>query len=219
MYLQVAKRASMCPLNIRAREILLSTAGAPKYHYGLELGPCSVSLERTLRTTIVNALWCKRCSRCVDVVLSICYKGHKFDPAQLRMTKPFQIARHQLLKHQDLRQFWQDIFAMTNQKRASLRDGRSDAVGPLAIIQQAANSMQWTWTSPYCFEVPVGHNKTITFNILNHSDDYFLHILRLGASRALWIRAATTRKDMKGIQIGIDKQATLQLYRQKTYDE
>ena len=218
-YLQVAKRASMCPLNIRAREILLSTAGAPKYHYGLELGPCSVSLERTLRTAIVNALWRKRSSRCIDVVLTICYKGHKFDPAQLRMIKPFQIARRQLLKHQDLRQLWQDIYAFTAHKRANYRDGRTNAVGPLAIIQQAANSMQWTWTSPFYFQVPVGHNKTISFNILNHTDDYFLHILRLGASRALWSRAAATRKDMKGIQLGIDKITTLQLYQRTTYEE
>ena len=116
-HLQVARRATMCPLNIRAREILLSTAGATKYHYGLELGPCSVALERTLRTTIVNALWRRRSSRCVDVVLSICYKGRRFDPAQLRMIKPFQIARRQLLKRQDLRQLWQDIFAFTAQKR------------------------------------------------------------------------------------------------------
>ncbi|CAE7832127.1 unnamed protein product [Symbiodinium sp. CCMP2592] len=216
-YLQVARRATLCPLNIEAREILLSTAGAPKYHYGLELGPCSVSLERTLRTTIVNALWHKRSSRCIDVVLSICHRGHRFDPAQLRMIKPFQIARRQLLKHQDLRQLWQDIFAFTARKRASFRDGRTNAVGPLAIIQQAANSMQWTWAPPFCFEVPIGHNKTITFNILDNSDDYFFHILRLGASRALWARAATTRKDMKGIQIGVDKTTTLQLYGRKTY--
>ena len=209
----------MCPLNIRAREILLSTTGAPKYHYGLELGPCSVSLERTLRTAIVNALWRKRSSRCIDVVLSICYQGHKFDPAQLRMIKPFQIARRQLLKHQDLRQLWQDIYAFTAHKRANYRDGRTNAVGPLAIIQQAANSMQWTWTSPFCFQVPVGHNKTISFNILSHTDDYFLHILRLGASRALWSRAATTRKDMKGIQLGIDKITTLQLYQCTNYEE
>ena len=55
-YLNVAKRTAFCPLSIDAGELLVATAGAPKYTYGLELGPCQVKLERSLRSAVAKAL-------------------------------------------------------------------------------------------------------------------------------------------------------------------
>ena len=69
--------------------------------------------------------------------------------------------------------------------------------------------------------MPIGHSRHVSFHLLQYSDEYFLHILRWAASSMLWRRAAASRKDMKGIQQGIDKVTTLKVLnspRLNTYD-
>ena len=53
--------------------------------------------------------------------------------------------------------------------------------------------------------------KRWKFHVLQHDEAYFLHILRLGASRMLWTRTSVNRKEFRGIQNGIDKGASLAL--------
>ncbi|CAE7324502.1 unnamed protein product [Symbiodinium sp. KB8] len=75
---------------------MLVTAGAAKYKYGLELGPCDKKRENQLRNNILQALWRGRSAKSVDIALTLCHKGHLFDPLQLRLIQPFIIARRQL---------------------------------------------------------------------------------------------------------------------------
>ena len=69
-YFAVAQRISICPLNISAKETLLATAGAPKYSYALKMGPCSVHIERKLRSAICRALGSKGSHESNDILLT-----------------------------------------------------------------------------------------------------------------------------------------------------
>ena len=210
-YLDVAERVVICPLNIAAKETMLVTAGAAKYKYGLELGPCDKKRENQLRNNILQALWRGRSAKSVDIALTLCHKGHLFDPLQLRLIQPFIIARRQLRKNPHLRQLWLHIWHDTVDARSRFKDGRSNSVGLLANLQVACNHLQWSWISPFEFQAPVGHGHTVTLNLYQHTDGYFNHMVHLGASRMLWTRAAANRKELRGLHPGVDKVATLKL--------
>eukprot|EP00973_Karenia_brevis_P037921 5230141-Karenia_brevis.AAC.1 len=64
--------------------------------------------------------------------------------------------------------------------------------------------MSWQWDHPYNFRLPDGR----TINILSCSEGEWMHVVRDGARRALWTRAAARRQDMQGIEMGIDRYAT-----------
>ena len=130
-YMAVAQRIVLCPLNIAAKEILLSTAGAPKYAYGLELGPCSVQLERKLRSTVCRTLWSKGSRKSNDILLTICHKCHLFDPTQMKWYAPFRTVCRQLTKHVQLRSQWEHIWLIIVAKSVqSIRTAK-----PILLVQ------------------------------------------------------------------------------------
>ena len=53
-FLETAQRICLCPLSVDARAMLLATAGATKYTFGLELGGCHIHVERRLRTQVLQ---------------------------------------------------------------------------------------------------------------------------------------------------------------------
>ena len=130
-YLAAAERISLCPLNISARHTLLTSAGASKYTFGLELGACDRKLESTLRSKVLSALWRGRSLKSSHKALTLCFKGHRIDPVQLRLICPFVVARRQLVKFPDIRPFWQRLWFTTERQRTQIKDGRSNVVGPL----------------------------------------------------------------------------------------
>ena len=67
-YIETAKRIWLCPLPVEARALLLATAGATKYTFGLELAAANIHLERTLRTEVLAALWNKRRKNALTLV-------------------------------------------------------------------------------------------------------------------------------------------------------
>ena len=89
-YLTVAQRIAICPLNIAAKETLLATAGAPKYTYALEMGPCSVQTERKLRSTVCRALWSKSSHKSNDILFTICHKRSFIRSHAVEMVCNFQ---------------------------------------------------------------------------------------------------------------------------------
>ena len=221
-YQAVAKRIALCPLNYPAKHTLLATAGATKFNFGLELGSCTRKLEKQVRKVAINAVWAKRASKSNDIALTLCFKGHKTDPTQLKFIQPFITARRQLKKHPHIFPQWAHIWLVTQQNREKFNDFRSNAVGPSAVLFQAAREMAWDWVEPLVFKVPLGHSRCILLHLTDLSDEYFLHILRWGASSLLWRRAAATRKDTRGIQQGVDKNTTLQVLNSNTllpYDQ
>ena len=220
-YLEVARRICICPLSINAKFTLLATAGAAKFLFGIELGACTRKLEAQVRKAVVNAVWSKRSCKSNDIVLALCFRGHRADPTQIRLIQPFITIRRQLKKHPDMCQLWTHIWLNTQKQRDKFKDFRSNAVGPVAILSQVCRELNWDWLEPLVFKVPIGHSRHVSFHLLQYSDEYFLHILRWAASSMLWRRAAASRKDMKGIQQGIDKVTTLKVLnspRLNTYD-
>ena len=220
-YLEVARRICICPLSINAKFTLLATAGAAKFLFGIELGACTRKLEAQVRKAVVNAVWSKRSCKSNDIVLALCFRGHRADPTQIRLIQPFITIRRQLKKHPDMCQLWTHIWLNTQKQRDKFKDFRSNAVGPVAILSQVCRELNWDWLEPLVFKVPIGHSRHVSFHLLQYSDEYFLHILRWAASSMLWRRAVASRKDMKGIQQGIDKVTTLKVLnspRLNTYD-
>ena len=135
-YLEVARRISICPLSINARYTLLATAGAAKFLFGIELGACTRKLEAQVRKAVVNAVWSKRSCKSNDMVLTLCFRGHKADPTQIRLIQPFITIRRQLRKHPSMCQLWTHIWLNTQKQRDKFKDFRSNAVGPAAVLSQ-----------------------------------------------------------------------------------
>ena len=210
-YIRVAERIALAPLNIRAKEILLQSAGASKFTFGLELGSCSIHAERRLRSAVANALWAKRRIRSLDMLFSLCHKGHHIDPFQLRSIWPFRIARRQLMKHEELRDLWIQTWALTEPSRSQMTP-RSQLPGILANLQRAANQIGWEWISPIEFRFKINEQNRLLIHLLHYADPYFAHLIRFGISLTMWKRASN-RKALRGIQVGVDKTSTLSLLR------
>ena len=211
-FLNTAKRISMCPLNFSAKEHLLFSAGASKYIVGLELGPCTLKLEKQLRQTVVRALWSKGNHKSNDLLLTMCHKGHLFDPTQLKLYEPLRVARRQLLKIPAIHQRWIHAWHASSQARSSLTS-KSHAVGPILRLQLVCNQLGWRWIDPFTFEYQLNDNRTLTIPLLILSSSYFQHIVRFAIAMMLWKRASNARKNLRGLQAGVCKQTTLQLLR------
>ena len=218
-YLNVAKRTAFCPLSIDSRELLLATAGAPKYTYGLELGPCQKKIERTLRSAVAKALWSKGQHKSLDMLFTLCHRGHRIDPVQLKLIYPLKLLRRQLIKHVDLRPAWIHCWHDSSQHRAQFKDGRSNMVGPLCILHTICVFLDWQWLSPFEFSFAIDSQHDIQFSILNIPENYFLHLIRFSINKCLWKRASNARKALRGIHIGIDKDTTIKLLRSKTLNQ
>ena len=199
-YMAVAQRISICPLNIAAKETLLATAGAPKYCYALEMGPCSVHIERKLRSAICRALWSKGSHKSNDILLTICHKGHLIDPTQLKWYAPFQTACRQLAKHPNIRYQWEQIWHDSIEARAQYKNGKSNMVGPLSMFHVACLHLDWKWVEPFTIVAKISEHLQISVPILTIPHQYFLHLVRYAIARVLWNRAAASRKTLKGIR-------------------
>ena len=216
-FLETAKRISLCPLSVDARAMLLATAAATKYTFGLELGACHIHVERALRSQVLSAIWSKRQKKCVDIVLSLCFKGHNFDPVQLKLFWPFKIARRQLRKHDHFRALWTHNWLLSLDKRQA-QHARSQFSGPLAVMQAAVNTLSLRWTSPFEFEFQFDQERVIILHLLSGDDAYFGHIFRFIINQFLWKRASQ-RKAFASVRIGVDKPTTIKLLNSKSLAE
>ena len=214
----VAQRIAICPLNISAKEILLASAGAPKFSFGLELGSCDIKTERSLRSVVSRALWSKSHHKSNDVLFTICHKGHLFDPTQLKLYFPFKIARRQLMKHAAMQHFWTQLWHDTANTRSRYKDGRSNMVGPLSTLFCVSHQIGWNWVDPFTFQWQVDETTLLTIPLLGLDEHYFLHLVRLAIARLLWRRAAAARKNLRGIERGIDKKTTTELLNSQQLD-
>jgi hypothetical protein len=210
-YLTVAQRINVCPLNMPAREILLATAGATKFSFGIEMGSCNLKVERTLRSAVARCLWTKGNHKSTDILFSICHKGHLFDPVQLKIYLAFKIARRQLIKHPHIHQLWSQIWQNSATHRGQYRDGRSNMVGPLSNLAIACKSISWEWVEPFLFTRQISETHNLRIPFLDIPEAYFHHLIRFAINQMLWKRASNARKNLRGVHLGIDKSTTAKL--------
>ena len=210
-YLTVAQRINVCPLNMPAREILLATAGATKFSFGIEMGSCNLKVERTLRSAVARCLWTKGNHKSTDILFSICHKGHLFDPVQLKIYLAFKIARRQLIKHPHIHQLWSQIWQNSATHRGQYRDGRSNMVGPLSNLAIACKSISWAWVEPFLFTWQISETHNLRIPFLDIPEAYFHHLIRFAINQMLWKRASNARKNLRGVHLGIDKSTTVKL--------
>ena len=178
-YFTVAQRVNVCPLNMSARETLLSTAGATKFAFGIEMGSCDLKIQKTLRSAVARCLWTKGNHKSIDILFSICHKGHSFDPVQLKHYLPFKIARRQLSKHPQLRPLWTHIWHDSVNHRSRYKDGRSNMVGPLSILDIVCKSIGWEWVEPFLFTWQIFEGHTIHIPFLEIPEAYFHHLISI----------------------------------------
>ena len=207
----VAKRITICPLNTQAREVLLSTSMAPKFSFGLELGSCDVKIERTFRSVVSRALWSKGNHKCNNMLFTLCHKGHLFDPTQLKIYIPFKICRRQLVKHPSLQPHWRHIWEQSTALRNNYKDGRSTTVGPLSTLFHMSKLLGWEWIEPFVFTWRFSQDHIISTPFLHVPEAYFHHLVRLAINRMLWSKASSSRKNLRGVHVGIDKDSTVKL--------
>eukprot|EP00973_Karenia_brevis_P023699 3266111-Karenia_brevis.AAC.1 len=97
---------------------------------------------------------------------------------------------------------------------ASLQGGGGSRGGPLAKVQKALKSLGWVWTSLKEVATECGQ----VLDIAAVTQGQWQHEVREALRMMLWRRAASRRRDMQGIQDGIDREATLALLKSKGFD-
>lgn len=117
---------------------------------------------------------------------------------QLKWYAIFKTAYRQLTKHVHLRSQWEKVWMASVQARSQYKNGKTNMVGPASMFHIACHQLDLKWTEPF----------VIIFPLLTIPYQYFLHLIRYAIARALWKRAAASRKTLKGIQVGIDKKTT-----------
>ena len=76
-------------------------------------------------------------------------------------------------------------------------------------MQETCNALGWQ--CEFEFRITLGHGQSGILDLIASDRDTFLHFVRLGASKMLWTRAASQRKEYRGIHRGIHKRATLRV--------
>eukprot|EP00973_Karenia_brevis_P049869 6924632-Karenia_brevis.AAC.1 len=83
--------------------------------------------------------------------------------------------------------------------------------GPIYKCAKAVERLGWAWVEPFCFKT--GEGKTLNF--MEMSAAAWKHEVREALRMLLWKTAAERRPDMLGIENGIDRVATLAMYRKR----
>ena len=64
----------------------------------------------------------------------------------------------------------------------------------------------WEWIEPFVFTWHFSQDHRISIPLLNIPEAYFHHLIRLAINRMLWSKASSSRKKLRGVHVGIDKE-------------
>ena len=188
------------PVGFDERAFLLQGAVLPKGMHACAVNNLPTHLVGHLRTAVLRALWGSgRRFRCKEIVLSLFVRGHRLDPGQV-MTYSALTTLHKMLctrptLHTLLSETW----------RATVR--RRTATGPISRVRNVLRQLNWEWPDLHTVITDEG----LALNLPTLEQGTWQHEVREGLRRAQWRCAAQRRRDMKGIEFGIDRVATMAL--------
>ncbi|CAE8583822.1 unnamed protein product [Polarella glacialis] len=189
-----AKRISYAPIHIAGRAQLLETVPLAQWSYGLELGGHSADGARRLRNAVVACLWRGRGQGSREILLTLCHKGHKLDPFQVRPSFVISAARRFLASNTDMHTVGRGRWGLASQ------------------VQRAASTLGWLWSTPFEFEWQGG-----SLHLLDSEPTHFAHALRQ-YNRLQRFAVAAKRKDLRGLGVRTDRELTIRLLQRKGED-
>ena len=200
----VAERARLLPLAFDARSSIVCAAVAASGLYACSVSRLSQNLVRKLRTAVVGAAWGTLLGRrCAEIVLTLLCPGHRADPNQAIACQCLTMLRRMLVARPELTEIVEACWSATQ--------GRSDQTvpGPIGLVRAAAAKLGWEWVWPWAFRMACG--RVVAY--LETSVGEWEHIAREGARLAIWKEAAKKRKNLSGIEAGVDRAVTVSMTR------
>eukprot|EP00973_Karenia_brevis_P023401 3220921-Karenia_brevis.AAC.1 len=156
----------------------------------------------------MRAIWgAGRGLRCKEIVLTLFTPGHRIDPHQY-FDYVSLISFHRAVT-QDVR--LQSLFV----RAWGLRNSSQKAHGVVKSLWQAVHRLGWQWVEPFVLITSAGHEVRILCDQISA----FKHAIREAQRTMLWQRAASRRDDMQGIEVGIDRVATLAVLGSRKCDD
>lgn len=191
------------PLEEKATLLALKTAGA---RYGLELEEPSAQVAHDFDQCVLQALCGQRALRCKHTSMGLAWRGHRLF---LQMATPYQafdMARRQLLRLPLAQELFREVW--------EFRDAHSlwDEAGVCSHLGRQCRKLRWSWEEP--FTIQTLHGK---LDLCCPVTGWFQHGLR-GDIRQSFFLSVPDRKDLQGIQAGVDYEVTTALLRGSTLD-
>jgi len=144
------------------------------------------------------------------VVFSLLSHGHALDPLWAIAHGSFLVCQRSLSRNYDLATVFCRVW--------NLRHGRRFRVtGPVGNLQAAAKHLGHSWLEPDTLKADAWDGHAIP--LLEMPGMKFAHELRECARHCMWSRSAKRRKDMRGLDQGVDVEATTQLLRTSLSDQ
>ena len=202
------KRVRYCGYNYETREALISALGMPQLMKASCVMELTASAEKRMRTAVLTALWQKKSiRRSPAIVLTLLSKVHCCDPIQRTMYEKMTCYDRVLKNRPEL----EGLFERARMHRQRHRLQRGRGRGPVAAITSHCRRLGVEWESArrMIFDelsVDVGGANKVSFK----------HTVREKLRKSVWCQAARDRAkqgDMEGIQEGINREATLGLYK------
>lgn len=184
-------------LEEKAKLISLKTAGA---RYGLEIEEPSPECAHSFDQQVLQGLCGFRALRCKATAMCLAWRGHRLF---LEMAVPFQAfdtAHRQLQRSAQIR----DLFLETWE----FRDAHDlwEGAGIVSHLARQCKKLGWQWTAAFGLEAT--HDLDIDLRCPVRG--WYQHRLRIAIRQAL-LSNAPARKDLHGIQEGVNYELTTRL--------
>ena len=201
-----AVRARSLPLPWEPRQTVLSALVLPRALYGCSVSAVSEESLKKLRCCVVAALWKNKVRRrCPAIILTLLAPGHRLDPQQ-GLT---------YLRLKILQRMWQqrpDLHASIRRVWTLRMQGGQRAPGPLGLAFAAARSIGWVPADVGCWTDTSGAN----LDMRNQIAGLWQHTVREGIRRKIWQAVPTQRRNLQGVEAGIDRSATCKMLSSRT---
>ena len=194
----LAEHLRFAPLPFDARVKLMDALTLPKGLYECTAAPMTNRDLQKFRNAILRGiLGAKRGRMCAEIVFTLFGPGHRIDPQQAVAYRALVTLHRMIHRRPELHQLVGSTWVETCRMPA-LSDG------PLGVVWQAIGFIGATWFSPFKIRLASGEEVDLT----KTEAPAWAHTVRDNLRLAVWRQASKRRRDMDGLEEGVDRQAT-----------
>eukprot|EP00435_Cladocopium_sp_Y103_P058315 s395_g20.t1 len=210
-------RLRYAPLDFEGKETLAGISALSSLLYGQAGKSLPPDVLSSLRRQALLGIWtgAGRLS-CAEIAFTIFLKGHKVDPMQAVDCSNILTLQRVLAKNSSARALAEDIWSRTRR----ISQNNLQVYGPITRARKIFNSCRWKW--PSLERITSHSHDALTLFLLDAGptrawpdQNKFEHTLRDGLRHGEWRNAHARRRDMSGIQNGIDRETTAALHSKK----
>ena len=182
------------PLGIRSR--LMAAQPCASAFYGTEVTVMPMIRSALLSAAVTSAIWSgNRRNRCQELVMTLLAPGHLVDPQQAltfrRLAALSKIAHTRVDLHQRV-------------ATILLRAPFQRPLGPVGLALEAVARLGWTWSNGWI----ISCGDSSSWDLTTVDPAIWCHAIRDALRMLRWREASARRPDLRGIEQGIDRDAT-----------